>query len=78
MIEGAGHHVPVIDSTGAGDCFVGVFAACLAVDRDLKGALILANAAAAISVQRPGAGGSMPTRAEVIEHLSRVCPPTGV
>ena len=67
----AGHEVPVIDSTGAGDCCVGAFAASFAADRDLREALVLANAAAAISVQRPGAGSSMPTRAEVIERLGR-------
>jgi ribokinase len=77
-IEGAGHDVPVIDSTGAGDCFVGALAACFAVDRNLERALTMANAAAAISVQRPGAGGSMPTRTEVVEQLSRRCPPSGV
>jgi len=69
VIEIAGHNVPVIDSTGAGDCFVGAFAAGFVVDRDLKRALLLANAAAAISVQRAGAGSSMPMRAEVIEQF---------
>jgi ribokinase len=69
VIEMAGHNVPVIDSTGAGDCFVGAFAAVFVVDRDLKRALLLANAAAAISVQRAGAGSSMPMRAEVIEQF---------
>lgn len=69
VIEVAGHKVPVIDSTGAGDCFVGAFAACLLVDRDLRRALALANAAAAVSVQRPGAGSSMPTRDQVIEQF---------
>jgi ribokinase len=78
VIEGAGRDVPVIDSTGAGDCFIGAFAACFAVDRGLERALTAANAAAAISVQRPGAGGSMPTRAEVVEQLSRRPPPTQV
>lgn len=69
VIEIAGHDVPVIDSTGAGDCFVGAFAASFAADRDLRRALILANAAASLSVQRQGAGSSMPTRAEVMERL---------
>ncbi|MGE0257981.1 MAG: ribokinase [Alphaproteobacteria bacterium] len=74
VIEGGGHDVPVVDSTGAGDCFVGAFAACLAIDRDLERALTMANAAAAISVQRSGAGNSMPTRAEVIAQLCRTGP----
>jgi ribokinase len=69
VIEAAGHDVAVIDSTGAGDCFVGAFAAGLVLDRDLPRALFLANAAAAISVQRPGAGSSMPMRVEVTEQF---------
>jgi ribokinase len=69
VVEIAGHKVPVIDSTGAGDCFVGAFAAGFLVDRNLGRALTLANAAAAVSVQRPGAGSSMPTREKVIEQF---------
>jgi ribokinase len=69
VIDIAGHDVPVVDSTGAGDCFVGAFAASFVADRDLRRALVLANAAAALSVTRPGAGSSMPTRAEVIARL---------
>ena len=74
VIEIAGHKVPVIDSTGAGDCFVGAFAAGFLADRDLRRALALANAAAAVSVQRPGAGSSMPTRDEVIEQFGASLP----
>jgi ribokinase len=69
VLEAAGHLVPVIDSTGAGDCFVGSLAAGLAADRNLARALALANAAAALSVTRAGAGSSMPTRAEVAEQF---------
>jgi ribokinase len=74
VVEIAAHKVPVIDSTGAGDCFVGAFAAGFLVDRDLRRALILANAAAAVSVQRPGAGSSMPSREEVIEQFGAALP----
>jgi ribokinase len=72
VIELAGHDVPCVDSTGAGDCFVGALAAGLAVDRDLRRALALANAAAAVSVQRPGAGSSMPTREDVMQAFGPV------
>ena len=48
---------------------VGAFAAGLAAGCDLRQTLTLANAATAISVQRPGAGGSMPTRADIIARL---------
>jgi len=60
-----GRAVKAIDTTGAGDCFVGALAAQLADDVPLPTALAFANAAASISVQRMGAGPSMPTAAEV-------------
>jgi ribokinase len=66
-----GHHVGVRDTTGAGDCFAGWFAAELAAGRDLQDAARRANAAAAISVTRGGAGPSMPTKGEVENLLRR-------
>jgi ribokinase len=60
-----GHRVPAVDTTGAGDCFVGVLAAALVAGASAKLALARANAAAALSVQRPGAAPSMPTTAEL-------------
>jgi ribokinase len=66
-----GHYVEVRDTTGAGDCFAGWFAAELAAGRDLEDAARRANAAAAISVTRAGAGPSMPSKAEVENLLRR-------
>ncbi|MCP3374678.1 PfkB family carbohydrate kinase, partial [Bradyrhizobium cajani] len=60
-----GRAVNAVDTTGAGDCFVGALAACLADGAALPAALAFANAAASISVQRMGAGPSMPTAKEV-------------
>ncbi|MFK4524943.1 ribokinase [Bradyrhizobium japonicum] len=60
-----GRAVKAVDTTGAGDCFVGALAAQLAEGVSLRAALAFANAAASISVQRMGAGPSMPTAAEV-------------
>ncbi|MDH5538955.1 MAG: ribokinase [Rhizobacter sp.] len=56
-----------IDSTGAGDTFVGGLAACLALGMGMgiDDALRWGQAAAAIAVERHGAQPSMPTRAEV-------------
>ena len=54
-----------MDTTGAGDCFVGALAAQLASGTTIPYALNYANAAASICVQRMGAGPSMPTAAEV-------------
>lgn len=64
-----GRVVKAVDTTGAGDCFVGALASQLADGLTLRAALAFANAAAAISVQRMGAGPSMPTAAEVAAVL---------
>jgi ribokinase len=60
-----GHAVKAIDTTGAGDCFVGAVASQLAHGRSIRDALVYANAAASICVQRMGAAPSMPTAVEV-------------
>lgn len=57
--------VTAVDSTGAGDTFVGALAVALAEGRPMRDALAWAAAAAALSVQRPGATASMPYRAEI-------------
>ena len=64
-----GRSVKAIDSTGAGDCFVGALAARLAKGASIAEALFYANAAASISVQRMGAAPSMPTPEEVAAAL---------
>lgn len=64
-----GRAVKAVDTTGAGDCFVGALAAQLSGGVPLRAALAFANAAASISVQRMGAGPSMPTAAEVAAVL---------
>jgi ribokinase len=58
-------HVAVVDTTGAGDTFCGVLAACLSEEMAMAAALRHACAAASLSVQRVGAAPSMPRRAEV-------------
>jgi ribokinase len=60
-----GRAVKAVDTTGAGDCFVGAVAAQLAAGRSIRDALDYANLAASICVQRMGAAPSMPTAAEV-------------
>ncbi|TCU78773.1 ribokinase [Bradyrhizobium sp. R2.2-H] len=65
----AGRAVKAVDTTGAGDCFVGALAAQLAEGASLRIALAFANDAASISVQRMGAGPSMPTAADVAAVL---------
>lgn len=67
---GENHHidgfsVPVVDSTGAGDCFHAAFIYGLLANWPLKQSLHFANAAGAISVQQQGARGALPTSAEI-------------
>jgi ribokinase len=64
-----GRAVEAVDTTGAGDCLVGALAAQLAGGNSIRDALIYANAAASICVQRMGASPSMPTAAEVADVL---------
>jgi ribokinase len=61
----AAPEVQAIDTTAAGDTFIGVFASQLASRRPLDAAIGLAQRAAAISVTRAGAQPSIPTRDEV-------------
>jgi ribokinase len=69
-------HVPpfaagkVVETTGAGDAFVGGFAAALAGGADPLEAARFGSAGAGISVTRPGTAPAMPRRAE-IETLLR-------
>ncbi len=62
--------VPV-DATGAGDTFCGAFCAALAEGRSLADALGFAVVAASLSVERPGAVPSIPTRAEIDARIAR-------
>ena len=55
----------VVETTGAGDAFNGAFAAALAEGMDPVAAARFGCAGAGLSVTRPGAAASMPTRAEI-------------
>jgi ribokinase len=65
-----GHSVRAVDTTGAGDCFVGNLAAELAGGTELARALEAANRAASICVQTLGAARSMPHRDNAGEVLA--------
>ena len=70
VVHVPGFHVPVVDTTGAGDTFNGAFAAGRAEGLSIREAIRFANAAAALSVGKIGAQGGMPWRNEVEEMLS--------
>ncbi|MCA0214982.1 MAG: sugar kinase [Proteobacteria bacterium] len=60
-----GHRVPLVDATGAGDCFCGNLLARLAAGDALVDAARYANAAAALAVQGFGAVAPLPRPAQV-------------
>ena len=64
------HAVEAVDTVGAGDAFCGALGARLADGASLRDAAVYANAAAALSVTRPGAEPSMPTAAEIESLLA--------
>lgn len=72
--DGESAHVPtesakVVDSTGAGDSFVGTFAYLIGAGYPTAKAVTIACAVASLSVQREGTQSSYPTRDEVAHLL---------
>ena len=64
-----GYPVKPSDTTAAGDTFNGALAVTLAEGGSLPQAIDFANAAAALSVTRPGAQASIPSRGQVDRFL---------
>ena len=58
--------VDAVDTTAAGDTFLGFFLACITGGKDAETALLTATRASAIAVTRPGAAQSVPTLEEVL------------
>ena len=63
--------VKAVDTTAAGDCFLGYYAAALAEELPYAQALRLASAASALAVQKQGAAPSIPVRSEVEAFLAK-------
>jgi ribokinase len=61
--------VNAVDTTAAGDCFIGALAVGLSENMSIREATTFASAAAAISVTRMGAQPSMPYRGEVNQFI---------
>ena len=70
-ISVAAHKVSAVDSTGAGDTFLGFFAAGLDGGMSVENAMRQAAAAAAIQVTRHGTATAIPTLAEVTAFLTK-------
>jgi ribokinase len=65
MISIPGRKVKVVDTAGAGDCFMGAFAVGISEGRDLNSVLEFANMAASLSVQKKGTSSSFPKREDL-------------
>lgn len=59
------YHVPVVDTTGAGDTFCGYFLAELLRGSTIQKALEMSSRASALAIGKKGAAVSIPTRAQV-------------
>jgi len=66
------HRVQVVDTTAAGDAFVGAFTVALNEGLPIRPAAAWANAAGALAVTRAGAQPSLPTRAELDLFLRKI------
>ena len=64
-IRQCAYPVQAVDTTGAGDTFMGYFVGCLAQGMERKDAMQYAAMAASIAVTRPGAAPSIPMMTEV-------------
>ena len=65
------HPVVVVDTTAAGDTFCGAVAGEIVAGVDLPSAVAFGMAAAALTVQNPGAAGSIPTREQTLKFLEQ-------
>ncbi len=63
--------VEVVDTTAAGDAFIGGLTVSLSQGEYLESALQFASAAGALTVTRLGAQTSIPTRKEVLDFMSK-------
>ncbi len=61
--------VKVVDTTGAGDAFLGAFACALSEDRPIREALRFANGAGALATTKLGAQPSLPFKKELRKIL---------
>lgn len=60
----------VVDTTGAGDTFAGVFAACQDQGMSIIDSLSRASAASSLCIEKPGAAQASPVMSEMEERIS--------
>ena len=77
MTELPAYPVRAVDTTAAGDAFIGALGAALSQGRTLPEALRRALAASALAVTVSGASPSLPTAAAVDDFLRDQSPATG-
>lgn len=63
--------VRAVDTTAAGDTFTGYFLSSMLLGEPVARSLYTAAVASAIAVSRPGAGASIPARAEVLSAMAK-------
>lgn len=68
---GGTYPVKVVDTTAAGDSFIGGLCNCLCEGRSMREAIAYASAVSSVTVSRPGAGVSIPTAEEVEAFLKQ-------
>ncbi len=64
--------VKAVDTTGAGDTFLGYFLSVYTQTGDVEAALKTANMAAALATTQPGAAAAIPCMAQVLEALAQI------
>ncbi|NTV97171.1 MAG: carbohydrate kinase family protein [Thiobacillus sp.] len=70
-LDAPGFRVPVVDTTGGGDCFHAAYLAAGNAGLEDVDRRLFANAAAALKVQHLGARGGLPTFSQVEEFLAQ-------
>lgn len=65
------HHVTVVDTTAAGDAFVGAYAVALDAGKQTLAAAAWGNAAGALAVTKSGAQPSLPDRATLAAFIEK-------
>lgn len=65
----ASRDVETVDTTGAGDSYIGALCSCLAADQDILSSLQFSTKVAALTVTRRGAQHSIPYKKEVEDYF---------